>query len=153
MKIKTWLVLVLFFCLSGLLPAFADTAVKAEVDKTSISTDDTIVYKLELTTTEKNLPSPTLPKFSGFQVVSQAQSSNMSWEKNQMKATAVFEFILAPEEAGKFKIEPSTIKVAGKAYSTDSFEIEVKPGAQQRPSIPQEKKPSMPESVEPQYTL
>ena len=149
MKIKSIFLLVLFF-LSAVLPSFADTAIKAEVNKTSISTDDTVTYKLQITTSEKSLPSPTLPKFEGFQVITQAQSSDISWGKPQMKAAAVFEFVLAPAEAGKFKIEPSTLKVMGKTYSTESFEIEVTQG-KQRPQIPQEK--PQPESEEPQYTL
>jgi hypothetical protein len=149
MKMKSFLIMILFFVFAGL-PAFADTSIKAEVNKTSISTDNTLTYKLELTTTERNLPNLKLPKFEGFQVISQAQSSNVSFEKDEMKSQAVFEFILAPAEAGKFKIEPSVVQTKGKAYSTDSFEIDVTQGKPRPPSL-KEKPP--PESEEPQYSL
>ena len=149
MSRKSFFILVLLVVLFAV-PLFAETTVKAEVSKTSISTDDTLTYKLSITTNEKNLPEPKLPKFDGFEVVSQAQSSNLSFVKNEMKSTIVFEFILVAPEAGKFKIGPSTIKAQGATYATDSFEIEVTQG-KLKPKAPQENPP--PESDEPQYTL
>lgn len=146
---KTFFILALAFVLSAA-PLFAETAIRAEVSKTSISTDDTLTYKLSVTTTENNLPEPKLPKFDGFEVISQAQSSNLSFARNEMKSTMVFEFVLVATEAGKFKIGPSTIKAQGETYSTDSFEIEVAQG-KLKPKAPEEIPP--PESDEPQYTL
>lgn len=148
MKIRLFLIIILLVFLAT--PLFAETSIKAEVSKTSISTDDALAYKLSISTTEKNLPEPKLPKFDGFEVVSQAQSSTLSIARNEMKSTAIFEFILVAAEAGKFKIDPSTLKSKGQTYSTDSFEIEVTQG-KQKPKAPEEK--TQPESEEPEYTL
>ena len=138
-------------------PAFAEISIKAEVDKTSISTDETLTYKLIITSTDNQAPEPEVPKFTGFNVISQAQSSTFSYLKTGPKTVLVFAFILAPLEAGKFKIEPSVIKLKGKTYSADSFEIEVTQG-KAKPKAPPEEKQTLPEkfpseSDQPQITL
>jgi hypothetical protein len=138
--------------------AFAETSIKAEVDKTSITTDETLTYKLTITTSDKRLGEPKIPAFNGFDVVYSAQSSTVSVTQNDIKTSIVYSFILAPADVGKFIIEPSQVKAAGKAYSSQAFEIEVKqgtaapqpPAQKQKPSKPEE---NIPESKEPQITL
>lgn len=131
--------------------ALAETSLKAEVDKASITTDEAITYKLTIDSTDKNIPQPQLPKFAGFQVISQAQSSNISWLKNGIKTILVYNFILAPVDIGKFKIEPSSLKIKNKTYASDGFEIEVTQGKRKpKPPLPEEPQP---ESEEPQVTL
>lgn len=131
--------------------AKAETSVKAEVDKTTITTDEDLTYKLIISTDEKNIPQPQIPKFEGFNVLSSAQTSGIKFAGGVQKIGAVFVFILTPADVGKFKIEPSTIKVKNKVYATDSFEIEVTQG-KTKPQPKQQEK-LIPESEEPQYTL
>jgi hypothetical protein len=132
--------------------ASAQTTIKAEIDKTNITTDDNITYKLTITSSEKKIPKPQLPEFKGFYVLREAQSSNISFAKNNIKTTVVYVYVLAPQDIGKFKIGPSTIKIQGKAYSSAAFEIEVKQGKAKPQALP-EQKPSRPESEEPQFIL
>jgi hypothetical protein len=131
--------------------AFAETSIKAEVDKKSITTDDTLTYKVIISTEEKDIPQPEFPKLIGFRVLSSAQTSQIVFAKGIEKTGAVFVFILAPLEAGKFRIDPATINVKGKPCSSDSFEIEVSQG-RAKPQPKQDKGP-IPKSEEPQYTL
>jgi hypothetical protein len=146
---KTVLILFifLFFFLDS---AYAQTTIKAEVDKTTLTTDDTLTYKLIITSSEKKIPAPQVPKFEGFNIISQAQSSTLSFVKGNIKTILVYAFILAPTDIGKFKIEPSQIIVKGKTYSSEGFEIEVTQG-KMKPKIPPEK--IQPESETPQVTL
>ena len=137
--------------------AFADTSIKAAVDKLKLSTDETLTYKVTIISTDKRLASPQIPSFKGFSVLSQVESSNMSFVKNEIKTTLIYEFILVPTDVGKFKIDPSSIKILNKTLSTDSFEIEVTLG-KIKPQAPPEQKPTppeqgQPESEEPQVTL
>ena len=138
--------------------AFAEISIKAQVDKKILTTDEDITYKLIISSAEKNLPQPQIPKFEGFDVISSAQSSNMSFIKGGVKTTLVYVFILAPVDTGKLKIEPSTIKIKNTLYSTDAFEIqvrqgEIKPKAKpQTPSLPFKSHPEK-ESEQPQITL
>ena len=77
------------------------------------------------------------------------QSSSMSFVKNNIQRNLVYIFILAPLNIGKFKIEPSVIKIGNKTYSTDTFEIEVISG-KARPKTPLEQRPSQPEKIQPE---
>ncbi len=146
----------LIFLFSSLVYSFADTSIRAQVDKPKISTDDTLTYKITITSTDKTLPVPQLPGFTNFAVLSQVESSNMVFGKDGPKTTLIYEFVLAPNAAGKFKINPASIKINNKPVSTDSFEIEVtqgkiKPQApEERPTPPMK---GLPESEEPQITL
>jgi len=125
------LLFVLFFVAS----ACAEITIKAEVDNTSITTNDFLTYKLVIISTEKNIPSPQIPKFEGFDVLSQAQSSSLSLAASNIKTMLTFTYILASKEKGKFKIEPAVIKLNDKVLSSAAFEIEVKQGT--LPSLPQ----------------
>ena len=111
-----------------ILPVLAETEIRAEVDKTSITTDELLTYKVVITSSEKELPKPKAPDFKGFVIVSQAQSSTSTFVKGGAKSILVLAFILAAKEKGRLRISPCTIKVKGKEYSSQPFEIEVKPG-------------------------
>ncbi len=123
--------------------SFAETSIKAEVDKTSMTTDEALTYKLTINSSERNTPLPQIPKFEGFAVVSQAQSSNIAFVKGGIKTVIVYTFILVAKDIGKFKIEPGTIKINNKTYPSEAFEIEVTQGKampkpEEEPSYPEE---------------
>ena len=133
--------------------AFAQTTIKAEVDKTSITTDEFLTYKLTVVSVEKNIPPPKLPEFRGLAVVSQAESSTVSFQRGGMQSVIVFAFILLPQETGKIKIEPAQVRVKGKIYSSEAFQIEVKAGVVRGIPRKEEPGPQIPQSDQPQYTL
>ena len=156
MKTKLCLLLAVLILFCPVL-ALAQTQIKAEVDKVKLSTDEALVYKVVVTSSETRLPPVQPPKFLGFRIVSQANSSTMSFTKGQIKTILVYAFILSPVQTGKIKIDPSNIKMGDKLYTTQSFEIEVSQG-KQSPLPPQEKKLLPPGSIppgseEPQVTL
>ncbi|MBM3255811.1 MAG: protein BatD [Candidatus Omnitrophica bacterium] len=107
--------------------ALAQTEIKAEVDKNSLTTDEVLTYKVVVTSSEKELPAPDFPEFRGFEVVSQARSSTVSFVKAGAKSILVYAFILLPIDKGRIEIPPSSIKVKGEEYLSPSFEIEVMP--------------------------
>ncbi|MDD5729810.1 MAG: BatD family protein [Candidatus Omnitrophica bacterium] len=155
---KKLLIASVFILLCGY-PAFAETTIKAEIDKTSIVTGEALTYKLTVTSSEKRVPEPNVPKFENFVIVSQAQSSTLAFGKSDMQSILVYAYILAAPAAGKFRIEPATITIENKTYSTQDFWVDVKQGkskgdentpSQQAPNSPEK---SRPESEEPQYTL
>lgn len=151
---------ILLFCFFSLCFAsgvLAETSIKAEVDKLSLTTDDTLTYKLIVISAGKNIPLPVIPKFEGFNVLSQAQSTSISFAKGKAETQLVYVFILLAHSEGKLKIEPGSIKIGKETYSSGQFEIEVKQG-KAKPRIPEqqatpEDKESFPESKEPQVTL
>ncbi|MDP3731967.1 MAG: BatD family protein [Candidatus Omnitrophota bacterium] len=145
-KLIWWVIL---FILSYATVASADTSLKAEVDRLSLTTDEILTYKLIITSSDKKISAPQLPKFEGFSVVSSAHSSTVSFVKNNIKTILVYAYILAPTDIGKFKIEPSTIKIKNETYSTDTFGIEVK-FAKVRSQAKPEQKPPVPKGTHPE---
>jgi hypothetical protein len=138
---------------------FAQISIKAEVDKKNITTDENITYKIIITSVQKNIPEPKLPEFKGFNILSSAQSSTLSFVESGVKAILVYAFILSPTQTGTLKIEPVIIKIKNETYSSEALQIQVKPGKtqpkpkpEQEPSLPEESQPE-PESEPAQTTL
>ena len=104
---------------------WGEVLIKADIDKDKITTDEALTYKITINSSDKDAPQLELPKFDGFQVISQAQSSTLSFSKSGAKSHLVYVYILAPQGVGKFKISPAVIKIKGRNYSTQSFEVEV----------------------------
>ena len=138
----------LAWCLPQLV--FAETTIKASVDKTSVTTDDIITYTLEISSGEKAIPDPTLPHFEHFSILKQVQTNNLSVGEKGVTSSVTFQFALAPAEAGTFIVEPAQIKVKDQVYKSEAFTIEVKPGTARPSQEPQELPP---ESDESQTTL
>lgn len=148
MKSKSVILISLFILIftSGAFAEIPTTSIKAEASKTKITTDDSLTYKIIISSNEKRLPVPGVPKFAGFTVVSQAQSSNLSLAQGELKTTLVYAFVLVPNHIGKFNIPPASIKIGDQVHSSASIEIEVI----DKPSLPQE--PQI-QSDQPQITL
>ena len=121
----------------------AETEIKAEIDKPNITIDEDIVYKLTIVSSEKSIPTPDLPKFEGFEVLSSAQTSEISITRAEQETFIIYVVILKPTNIGKFKIEPSSISIEDEIYSSQEFEIEVKP-AEVKPQLEPEKKTPSP---------
>ena len=145
MKFKINLPVVLFILFSAGC-VFAETSIKAEVDKISIATDDTLTYKLIITTSEKDIPVPLMPKFEGFDVVSQAQSSTITFAKGGSNTNLVYVFILAPRLAGKLTIQPVTLKVGLRKYESQQFQIGVTQG-KPKPKISPNQELTLPQTT------
>jgi hypothetical protein len=133
---------------------FAETSIKAEVDKTSLTTDDSLTYKITIESTDKKVSDLKLSEFKGFAVISQLQSSSIAFEKGKSRASVVYSFILAPVETGRLFIGPASVSVGRQVYSTDSFEIQVTQGKAkpEKPSPPEENPPEAGSDM-PQFTL
>ena len=136
----------------GSAPEAAPTEIKAEVDKARIAANEHLTYKLVITSSEKKLPTPALPDFKGFTIVSQAESSTVSYVKGSVRLMFVYVFILAPSAQGPLTIAPATITVGGRTYSSASFTIEV--GAPKAPGDagPESCPLEFPEEKEPDFS-
>jgi hypothetical protein len=151
----------LFFVIAAIIfstvTAFAETTIKVEVNKTKLSTDEALTYKIVISSDEKNIPAPELPKFTGFRGISNARSSTTSFANKGIKRILVYAYVLVPYSIGKLKIEPSKLKIGNKVYESSAFEIEVLQG-KNKPVMPPKIKSAPHKNIplgssEPQYTL
>ncbi|MFH1414016.1 MAG: BatD family protein [Candidatus Omnitrophota bacterium] len=118
---------------------FADNSVKAEVDKTGLTTDEYLTYKITLSSVDKELTLSKLPEFDGFTVATQMQSSNISFVKNEVESTMVYIYLLIPIKTGTLIIPSFKVMIQGEEYQTDAFEIEVKQGKTMPKTTPKQK--------------
>ncbi len=128
-----------YLCLSALIsvlsilvvPALAqgDVSVTAEVDRTAISTDDSLTLTLTVAGDFQQLGEPQLPLLTGFNLVGSSRSSQFSMVNGVVSARSVFTYRLQPTGPGEFTIDPISIQVNGSAYQTDPITVQVVQGA------------------------
>jgi hypothetical protein len=121
--------------------AYAETSLKAQVDKKAATTDELISYKVSVISTGDLLSAPQFPDFNGFKVVSQGQSSSLSFAKGGMNSETAYIFTLAPIEPGEIEISPARLKTKEGELASDSFIIKVKQGDKPLRPAPPEKSP------------
>lgn len=104
---------------------FAEISLRCEVDKKTISFGEQLVYKLIIRYSGKKLPTPKLPTFDAFEIISQAQSSAVVYGPGSVKNQLAYTYILVPLQPGNFTIEPSTVVTQGKTYACEEVKIKV----------------------------
>lgn len=116
------------YILTLLLPLslFAQVEFTAEVNKTTLTTDQRLQYSITSNTQGDLLP----PSFNGFDVIfGPSVSQNMGYVYSNgsytLSRTSTYTYILQPKEAGTFTIEPSELSTRNNTYMSESFEITV----------------------------
>lgn len=127
--------LLLLFVLS-VRPAVAQaTPVRAEVDRDTISTDETVTLSITILGTDASRPS--LPVLDGFQIAGSSTSSRLSIVNGVTSSEAIYSYVLRPTRAGELVIPAITVSVGGQSYNTEPITVEVTQGATpSQPSSP-----------------
>lgn len=134
------LVVMLTVLVLKVIPAAAQSPVTAEVDRSSLSTSDTLTLTIRLEGSSAGTPG--LPVLDGFQIVSTSQSSQISIINGSMSSQAAYHYVLQPTRAGQLSIPPIAVNVNGQTHTTQSFTIEVTQGTV--PSQPPQPRQSQP---------
>lgn len=128
-------VLCLSLWLVTALPLLAQTPpLTAEVDRTTVSSDDTIT--LSVTVSDANASRPELPLLDGFQVVGSSTASQISIVNGSMSTQATYRYVLRPTRAGDLQIPPISVLINDQTISTAPIPIQVTQGAAQQPASP-----------------
>ena len=122
---------VLAFPLLGIQVAQAQGSgpIHAEVDRTSLSTDETLL--LTVTVSSSSLlgsSRPNLPSFQGFNIASTSSSSQISIINGDMSSQEIYRYVLQPYESGDLVIEPISVNLSGQTYSTEPITVHVSQG-------------------------
>ncbi len=131
MKRKLQVLLIIILLLSPTVPARAQSPVTAQVNRTSLSTDDTLELTIVVTGASLTVPRPTLPALTGFDVVGSSSSSQISIVNTKMTAQGVYRYQLRPTQTGKLVIEPVSVTIDGQTYQTQPITIQVSRGSGQ----------------------
>ncbi|MCB0217555.1 MAG: protein BatD [Chloroflexi bacterium] len=109
--------------------ASAQPTVRAEIDKTSLSTDDTLLLTIIVTGDFQRLSPPTLPAFEGFDVVGTSYSSATSLVNGRRSFEGRYLYQLRPIQLGRLTIDPVEVTIDGQSYRTEPLPVEVLPGS------------------------
>lgn len=125
----TILLLLGLFLASGTL-MLAQSPIRAEVDRTTLSTDEEVLLRVTVQSDNLNIPSPSLTGLRDFRVVGSSESKEFSMINGQITSQGVFIYRLSPLQTGELTIPAISVTVEGQTFQTEPILIEVLPGAQ-----------------------
>jgi hypothetical protein len=102
--------------------------ISAEVDRTTLSTDEVLTLTVRLNDSAMSVPRPTLPSLQGFNVLGSSTSSQISVINGSMSSQVIYAYRLQPYAKGDLVIEPISVTLDGRTYSTDPIAVHVTQG-------------------------
>jgi len=135
--------LILLLLLTAAISLAQGQVITAAVDRTTLTTDDTLTLDVTVTADAMNTPTPTLPDMQGFTMVGRGSSSQISIINGAISSRVIHTVYLQPYKTGTLVIDPITINVNGQTYSTEPITVEVTPG-NGSPTTPSASAPSAP---------
>jgi hypothetical protein len=150
MKRKAFIITIVLGLLAGSLLLVASPAaveaqgnspVTAEVDRTSLTTDETLLLTVSVDTASGNPSPPVLSALDGFDVLGSSSGTQITIVNGDMRMQASYQYQLRPTRAGELVIGPITVEVNGQTYQTAPATISVAQGTGQ----PQPAQPTMPQ--------
>jgi hypothetical protein len=122
------------FVLAAPVSAQGSINVTAEVDRTTISTDDLLTLTLTVAGDYQQLGEPQMSLMTGFNVVGSSRSSQFSMVNGAVTARTVFSYRLQPTGPGTFTIDRLTVPVNGSNFQTEPITIQVVQGEAPTPT-------------------
>lgn len=107
---------------------FAFGQITAEVDRTTVTTDDTVQLTVTMTSSAFNNQAPAMASLTDFDVLRTNVSTNISIINGNTQSQVIYQYLLQPMRAGTLTIPAITVSLQGQTYSTDPISLEVTEG-------------------------
>lgn len=120
--------IVLLFIAGQSASAQGQTPLTAKVDRTSLSTGETLTLTVTVRTLTMNTPQPTLPSLEGFNVVGSSTASQISIINGAMTGQTTYSYRLQPYQTGDLVIGSISLTLDGQTYTTEPITIRVNQG-------------------------
>lgn len=120
--------LLIILCLLSVTALYADDdiSVKMSLDRDKIGLEEVATLSIEITSgSQRELPKPSLPPLTRFDVYSLGTSMQIVQDNSGMKVVYSYNYALSPKKTGKFPIGASWIVFNGKRYESNSLQIEI----------------------------
>ena len=114
--------------------ALAQSPITAEVDRTTVSTDEELLLTVTVNGELVSIPRPDLSSVEDFAVVSSGTSTQISIINGQLTSQGIFRYRLRPLQAGDAVIPPIRVTIDGQNFQTEPISIKVEPGVS--PTVP-----------------
>ncbi len=141
MSKKIAIIVTLFLLATAVWPALAQSPITAEVDRASLSTDETVALTVRINGATGNPAAPQLPPLDGFQVVGTSSGTQIRVVNGAFSSSATYTYHLRPIQTGELVIPPISVTLNGQTYSTDPITIQVTQGNAPAPSAPVQGEP------------
>lgn len=121
-----------FFLFCGIL-SHADVDVSSSVDRNKMGKNDSFTFSITISSKSSvSAQEPQLPVLESFDIINTwtgvESRSNFINGQFQVERKQTFNYMLAPQKEGKFKIGSANIEIDGKTYNTKPIDIEVVAG-------------------------
>ncbi|MDA9101304.1 BatD family protein [Omnitrophica bacterium] len=136
MKRFLCLLAILFSC-SAVFSAYAgEVSVSAVLSKRSVQVHEEVRLTIRISGSRGNLQAPRLPGFQNFETFYTGRASHVTFINGQSSSSVEFNYVLVPQDAGQFTLDPIEVSVDGQRFRTDPLDIEVSGQAQSQPLPP-----------------
>ncbi len=103
--------------------------IQAEVDRTNLSTDESLVLTISINAANGRPSQPVLPPMAGLQIVGQSSGTSIKVINGDMTSQMTYQYRLQPTQAGDFVIDSISTTVNGQTFSTQPIMIAVSQGS------------------------
>jgi hypothetical protein len=123
-------VTIIILLLLSVAPGYAqgNGVIAASVDRTSLSTDETLTLAVTLNADVFNPPNPSLPSMEGFTIVGSGSSSQISIVNGAVSTQLIYSYRLQPYAAGDLVIDPISVTLNGQTFTTEPITVQVTQG-------------------------
>jgi hypothetical protein len=131
-------VTVIILLLLSVAPGYAQdgSVISASVDRTSLTTDETLTLAVTINADIANPPNPSLPSLEGFTVVGSGSSSRISIVNGAVSTQLTYSYRLQPYAPGDLVIDPIGVTLNGQTFTTEPITVQVTQGTGAPPSAP-----------------
>lgn len=132
-RLRTYVLLLAVVFLAAPAATAQDIAVQASVDATTVGTEETVTYTIEVEGVRlSRIETPSPPDTDGLVLLqsSPVTRTDISYTNGEVQSTATFRWTYRPIREGTARLQPATVIVAGETYRTEAIELRVEPQAQ-----------------------
>ncbi len=134
--------------LSLAVPALAQSPITAKVNRTAITTDETVNLVVTVSSQSLAAPRPELPPLDGFEIVATGSTSQISMVGTKITTEGRYRYQLRPTKTGALVIPSITLSVNGQTFSTDPITVTVTQGtAPPQPATPSSRSAAAPDTL------
>jgi hypothetical protein len=110
------------------LTAAAQSPLSASVDRTTLTTDDTVTLSIVVNSQSGATARPELPPLDGFAVVGTNMSTQVSMVNGAVSASVAYDYRLQPTRTGDLTIGEVIATIDGVSYATNPITVQVTQG-------------------------
>jgi hypothetical protein len=121
--------IILLFLAAAPTYAQGQSPITATVDRTALSTGETLNLMVTVTTDLTTMPQPLIPSLAGFNILGTSTSSQINIINGAINSQVIYNYQLQPTQTGDLVINPISLTINGQNYTTPPITIQVSQGS------------------------